>query len=683
MPCPIELHVAPDGERDADASHDQPLTLPAALDRVRQLRQERPDQSIEVLLQGGTYAITEPMVLGPEHSGTPTSPVTVRAAEGQRPVISSARPISGWKPLDHDLPGLSEDAAEHLWYAEVGDARFRTLYHAGHRLPRARVGPLASDPDREDDATPTELPAMPADLRDWHAPDVDLFVIPKHIWQAQYLPVESINRERNVITTRLEATYEMVCKPGRSKYWLENIPEGMSEPGAWMLDTRQGRVYLWPLDAAEPTDIACPALTELLRIEGTPDQPTRHVTLRGITLTQGDWIHWPENRRAAQHDWQVHDWPDALVGLKHTQSITVEHCRFTDSGSTGLRMDRTAIHNTVTRCDFTRLGGSAIAILGNEPGERESSHHNTLSANLIHDIAELWWQASGIFLHQSGYNEIVDNHIYNTSYGAITLVSGREGAFGKTPRNRGKNGSLVADDAFGDAPFEWQYTIGHLACRHNRVAYNDVHDVMQKCGDGNGIYLSGTGWGNLIEGNFVHDIPGAGVHSAIRTDDMQWYTRIERNLICRCHGAGITLKHVNDISDNVIVDTLRMGALIIRRSPSWGANIKRNVITLSEIPDWLATPPEPFFSDGGKMGGVAEQTHLDDNLIWCPANPEHARACHDALVQRGLQQHGMAADPNFLDPSTDDYRLHPDSPAHQLGIRSLTGWGPRETVGSN
>mgnify|MGYP000443601265 CR=1 FL=1 len=44
---------------------------------------------------------------------------------------------------------------------------------------------------------------------------------------------------------------------------------------------------------------------------------------------------------------------------------------------------------------------------------------------------------------------------------------------------------------------------------------------------------------------------------------------------------------------------------------------------------------------------------------------------------RGLDQHSLVADPKFVDPEKDDYRLQPDSPAFQLGFQPI----PVEKIG--
>ena len=36
-----------------------------------------------------------------------------------------------------------------------------------------------------------------------------------------------------------------------------------------------------------------------------------------------------------------------------------------------------------------------------------------------------------------------------------------------------------------------------------------------------------------------------------------------------------------------------------------------------------------------------------------------------------FDQHSLVTDPMFVDPNNVDYRLHPDSPAHRLGIEPI------------
>ena len=147
---------------------------------------------------------------------------------------------------------------------------------------------------------------------------------------------------------------------------------------------------------------------------------------------------------------------------------------------------------------------------------------------------------------------------------------------------------------------------------------------------------------------------------------------------CSVAGGSI-LTHVNDLTDNLFVDCTRPGVLLFRRAPSWGANIKRNILVLSQIGEGQA-PPNPFYC-GGFMGDV-NQPEMDENLLRCPSDPAFAQRCLDARREAGRDANSRVGDPCFVDPDHDDYRLRADSPAHDMGIRSLESRGPGGEVGA-
>ena len=59
--------------------------------------------------------------------------------------------------------------------------------------------------------------------------------------------------------------------------------------------------------------------------------------------------------------------------------------------------------------------------------------------------------------------------------------------------------------------YEWWTAREHyMHGRRNLVAWNDIHDVMETMGDGNAIYISGTGKENHIYQNYIHHLDGDG-----------------------------------------------------------------------------------------------------------------------------------------------------------------------------
>ncbi len=141
-PPPVTLHVAPDGDdgwtgvpaRPNGARFDGPLaTLEGARDRIRDLRRDAAGNvgPVTVLVAGGTYRLARPLVLEPEDSGTPESPVVFSGEGGGRPVVSGGRPLSGFR---------EEGALWVLSIPEVKEGRwyFRQRFVGGERRTRAR-----------------------------------------------------------------------------------------------------------------------------------------------------------------------------------------------------------------------------------------------------------------------------------------------------------------------------------------------------------------------------------------------------------------------------------------------------------------------------------------------------------------------------------------------------------------
>ena len=77
---------------------------------------------------------------------------------------------------------------------------------------------------------------------------------------------------------------------------------------------------------------------------------------------------------------------------------------------------------------------------------------------------------------------------------------------------------------------------------------------MEIMGDGNAIYVSGTGKNNRVLNNFIHDIPAQNINASIRCDDDQHETIIENNVITRVCGEGIIWKGKNTIRNNILYD---------------------------------------------------------------------------------------------------------------------------------
>ena len=128
------FHVAPSGNDQDGGTQQKPFaTLQRAQRAVRELKKSgKLDGPVTVYLHDGTYWLQEPVVFGPEDSGTASALITYEAAPNERPVLSGGRPITGWRKFDGKL-----------WTADLPDVkaghwRFNQLYVGGRAAhPRA------------------------------------------------------------------------------------------------------------------------------------------------------------------------------------------------------------------------------------------------------------------------------------------------------------------------------------------------------------------------------------------------------------------------------------------------------------------------------------------------------------------------------------------------------------------
>ena len=142
-----ELWVSPDGNDNNPGIARQPFaSVAAAQYEARELRRRAKvagDEPVKIILHDGIYPLTRPLVLGPEDSGTPTSPTVITAAPGEHPVLSGGVPIGGWKKLTANISGLPEIARGQVWVADApkiaaGFLEFRQLWANGTKTIRAR-----------------------------------------------------------------------------------------------------------------------------------------------------------------------------------------------------------------------------------------------------------------------------------------------------------------------------------------------------------------------------------------------------------------------------------------------------------------------------------------------------------------------------------------------------------------
>ena len=349
---------------NAQGSDGPFATLERARDAVRDLKKQKATD-IVVLVREGTYQLRNTVIFSLEDSGEGDSTITYAAYPGETPVFSSGREIKDWKRVTGNLPGLPEEALGKIWAANVSD-RFFTLYDAEGMLPRAqseRFLPLKG-------GSKNELRFPEGRLKNWpNVEDVDIVVRPTRAWIMNVLPLVSVDEEAGVARTAIPATYAM----NRYGCWVENVLEELDQPGEWVLNTKEGKVYLWPRGESS---VFAPTLLELIRVEGAIDKegpkdiPVRNLRFRGLTFMHGQRYTLTQDDAGLQLDWDMLDKDNALVRLRGAENCVVKQCHFLHSGSGAIRVDLHGVENEISGNHIEHMGGAAFCCAVMVPAQR-------------------------------------------------------------------------------------------------------------------------------------------------------------------------------------------------------------------------------------------------------------------------------------------------------------------------
>jgi hypothetical protein len=665
---------------NADGTDGPFATVARARDAVRDLKQKQPAEDILVQIRGGWYTLNETLVFGVEDSGEGDATVTYAAYPDETPVFSSGKKIDNWELVTEPLPGLPEVAQGEVWVADMPE-QFYTLYDSEGMLPRARSeGFIPLEKSSKD-----QLRFPAGKLKNWsNLDDVEIVIRPHHAWVLNILPLASVNEKKNVAQTKIKASYSMGPLHFLGELdscWVENVFEALDEPGEWVLNTKEQKLYLWPRGKSP---VLYPQLQELVRVEGDVDKegptdvPVRNLQFKGLTFMHGDRYSINEDDIGLQHDWDLYDKANALLRFRGAENCLVEGNHFTDTGSGAIRFDLYAQNNKVIGNRIEKTGGTGVLFCGYGPGTKDVNHSNLIYNNHIQRTGQIYAHSPGVFLWQSGENRVANNLIHDNPYAGIIVAGVITDFFRRWSREMapsvrwhevaGQRGERTLDEI---RPY--------LHSHDNQIEYNEIHHVMQQLADGNAIYIRGSGPNNVIRGNYIHHLLANTVmQSAIRTDGGQKDTLITENIIYKCVSQGMQVKLNNKAINNYIIDVIpghhkgephRPSYFKLYEGPMTGGAYQRNIL-------YDSNNDKPRYYEEGRnfrvpIGAFAKDADTDYNIYYSAATPAISQSVLKKKQQEGVDAHSLSTDPLFVDLENGDFRLRDDSPALALGIRSL------------
>ncbi len=653
QPEKADFYVSPNGNdawsgklaQPRPNGEDGPLaSLRAARDAIRRLKTQGDlTKPVLVVIRGGTYRTSEPIIFTAEDSGQPQAPITYAAWPDERAVISGGKVLSGWQKGEGPLWTTT------IPEVKQGDWYFRELWVNDRRATPARLpnegyfrsaGPGQPYKDRRaarrDPETKDSIYYREGDLRRW--PDLDNAVVAVyHSWTASLHHIKSLDTEKHLVQFTAPSGWPMGYWEKNQRYYVKYVREGLDAPGEWYLDRETGLLSYYPrpgedMDAAE---VVAARPKDLLRLEGDPaaGKFIDHLRFTGLSFQHTGWTM----PGAQTVDGQAAAFLDSATVYAHgARNCVFERCEVAHTGGYGLWLQLGCKDNRVVQCYIHDLGAGGVR-LGDSSLPKDSalqSERNKVANCLIHDGGHVYPAGVGVWMGKTSHNTVNHNEICDFFYTGVSVG--------------------------------WSWGYAPSSAHHNLVEYNHIHHLgWGELSDMGGIYCLGIAPGTKLRYNRIHHVLSYAYGGwGLYTDEGSSQILMENNVVYRVKD-GAFHQHYgkeNIVRNNVLALSAMRGQVIRSRQEEHKSfTLERNIV----------------YSDGVPMLGgnwSNDNFTLKSNCYWdASSQPPQFPG---GLTLKQWQQEGhdkgsIVADPKFAGPSAGDFQVPADSPAVKIGFTPI------------
>jgi hypothetical protein len=626
------------------------------IEKARNTIREYGLKGVTVNILEGVYRLSNTIEFDQRDSGQNGKPNIYQAYPGDNVVISGGIKIdnTGWEQYQHN--------GKTIYKKNVGSLRFNSLFVNDKRAIRAREPDLTDDTPyylikKTDQDNLTSFYFYEGNINPNWKNLRNIEVISYTIWISPRMRIDRIAGDKVYLQGSLQEGrgYDWEYFGYQKRYFVENVFEGLDNPGEWYLDTNED-LYYYPLpgENIDSAEIIVPVLEQLITITDA-----EYIIFKNLTFAYTEWSL-PEN-----------GW-NGLAGAVETYYLPAvrfnrtEHCSFENNivkhiGNSGIGAYwYFNEYLNITGNEVYDIGTVGIALINyEEPGVNSVKTPCIISDNIIHNIGAV--NREGVGIRANGMNTTISHNIlYDMPFDGIVFMTIKQ-----------------REDLGENWQAEWLI---------NTIEYNEVYNVMKELNDGGGIYVSGDQPGTLIRNNYVHDILGTKFHvrkgdgtiQGIYVDDGGKGFIIRNNLVVRTDNALLIHRSPDNlVTNNIFVDSnshdLRFSRFSTdpRDSGRSGNHFTKNIIYNTDENSKLFYVIEE--------GGKNSVEYSDYNLFYTthPENPNWN--INWWKTRYGFDSNSIVSDPLFMDYSNSDLSLQYNSPAFDIGFTNfdLSTVGPR------
>jgi len=522
---PIVFYVSANGSDDNSGTLPKPFrTLQHARDAIRALKHPL-DRPVEILIRGGTYALTSTLTFGSEDSGTPESPITYKAYPGETPIIRGSQELTKFVPYSGDIykMDLEGDIVKGIKVSQVFMNGERLVLA---RMPKSDVGNphggkfLYVAQDTPKDKKHFTFKAGDIDVSKWKNEGMDtieVVIFPSYNFWNNTIRIHSVDPAKHLVELVQDASYTIT--PG-DRYYVQNIFEELNAANEWYRDEKTNTLYInHPGGIDKPVTV--PVVNTLLKVSNA-----HYLTFREISFEEFEG--------------------DGVV-TDNADHVEIANCRVRNGSGNGIAL----------------FDGDSVTVKGTEVSE--VGLHGITGQNSLR-----------YFQHLISSHYLIDG---NTIYHNGIIFKGSIGI------NLSTVGAVVSHNEIHDTPRTGITYEGN----DNIIEYNHIHDVSQEVQDSGAIHPDHRSWikrGNIIRYNQIEDTGGYGRNEkgewvspffsfGIYLDDYTSGTHVYGNTIKRAYKGGIIVHsgRDNNIEHNTIIGTTHdaQAAQVIFINDGWNS----------------------------------------------------------------------------------------------------------------